>query len=105
MLSATPRHSTLKRNSSTLERLFRLRIRDDGKGIEPGMLKDGRAGHYGLDGMRERCRQIGAEFTIWSGVGAGTRIELSIPGSIAYRPFERRRFRWFRGGRVNSPSV
>jgi signal transduction histidine kinase len=78
------------------ERLFRLRIRDDGNGIEPAMLEEGRSGHYGLPGMRERARQIGAEVTIWSGVGTGTEIELSIPGSIAYRTLPRRRFRSFR---------
>jgi signal transduction histidine kinase len=73
------------------ERLFRLRIRDDGKGIEPGMLEEGRPGHYGLPGMRERARQIGAEFAIWSGVGRGTEIEVTIPGSIAYRTSPRSR--------------
>jgi glucose-6-phosphate-specific signal transduction histidine kinase len=77
------------------ERLFRLRIRDDGKGIEPAMLEEGRSGHYGLPGMRERARQIGAEFTIRSTVGTGTEIELRIPGSIAYRTLSRR-FRWIR---------
>jgi nitrate/nitrite-specific signal transduction histidine kinase len=46
--------------------------------------------------MRERSRQIGAEVTIWSGAGNGTQIELSIPGSIAYRTLPQRRFRWFR---------
>lgn len=75
------------------ERLFRLRIRDDGKGIEPAMLEEGRSGHYGLPGMRERARQIGAEFRIRSGVG--TEIELRIPGSIAYRSLPHG-FRWFR---------
>jgi signal transduction histidine kinase len=78
------------------ERLFRLRIRDDGKGIEPATLEEGRSGHYGLPGMRERARQIGAELAIWSGVGTGTEIDLSIPGSIAYRTLPRPRFRWFR---------
>ena len=77
------------------ERLFRLRIRDDGKGIEPATLEEGRSGHYGLPGMRERARQIGAELTIWSGVGTGTEIDLSIPGSIAYRSLPRPRLRWF----------
>jgi signal transduction histidine kinase len=75
------------------ERVFRMRIRDDGKGIEPALLEEGRPGHYGLPGMRERARQIGAEFTIWSGAETGTEIEVSIPGSIAYLP--RPRFRWF----------
>jgi signal transduction histidine kinase len=78
------------------ERLFRLRIRDDGKGIEPATLEEGRSGHYGLPGMRERARQIGAELTIWSGVGTGTEIDLSIPGSTAYRTLPRPRFRAFR---------
>jgi signal transduction histidine kinase len=78
------------------ERLFSLRIRDDGKGIESTTLQEGRVGHYGLPGMRERARQIGAEFTIWSGAGTGTEIELSIPGSIVYSTLPRPRFRWFR---------
>ncbi len=66
------------------ERLFRLRIRDDGRGIPPDILEAGRSGHYGLSGIRERARQIGASLDIWSGGGTGTEIDLSVPGSIAY---------------------
>jgi ligand-binding sensor domain-containing protein/signal transduction histidine kinase len=67
------------------ERLFRLRIRDDGEGIPPEVLKHGLPGHYGLNGMRERAEQMGAKFGIWSGAaGAGTEIELTVSGSIAY---------------------
>jgi signal transduction histidine kinase len=66
------------------EQLFRLRIRDDGEGIEPGVLENGRSGHYGLPGMRERGAAIGAKLDIWSGAGTGTEIDLSIAGSIAY---------------------
>jgi signal transduction histidine kinase len=66
------------------EQLFRLRIRDDGEGIAPALLEKGRAGHYGLPGMRERAAQIGAKLDIWSGAGSGTEIDLSIAGSIAY---------------------
>jgi signal transduction histidine kinase len=66
------------------ERLLRLRIRDDGKGIDPQQLRVGREGHWGLPGMRERARQIGAQLDIWSEAGAGTEVELRIPGSIAY---------------------
>jgi signal transduction histidine kinase len=65
-------------------RLLRLRIRDDGKGIDPKLLDAGRDGHWGLRGMRERAEQIGARFDIWSETGAGTEVELSVPGSIAY---------------------
>ena len=33
-----------------------VQIRDDGKGIAPGVLEKGRrSGHYGLPGMRERA--------------------------------------------------
>ena len=66
------------------ERLLRLRIRDDGKGIDPKLLDAGRDGHWGLAGMRERAQQIGAQLDIWSKVGAGTEVELRIPGSVAY---------------------
>jgi signal transduction histidine kinase len=78
------------------ERLFRLRIRDDGEGIAPAILKDGRPGHYGLAGMRERAAEIGAKLDIWSGIGTGTEIDLSIPGSIAYgkRPGHSRLWRF-----------
>jgi len=79
------------------ERLFRLRIRDDGEGVAPEILKRGRPGHYGLAGMGERARQIGAKLSIWSRAGAGTEIELSIPGSHAYgRSPKRSRWRLFR---------
>jgi signal transduction histidine kinase/ligand-binding sensor domain-containing protein len=63
---------------------FQLRIRDDGKGIDPGIVAEGRAGHYGVSGMRERAKRIGGKLDVWTGTGAGTEIELSIPGSIAY---------------------
>ena len=66
------------------EQVFRLRIRDDGEGIAPAMLEEGRPGHYGLPGMRERAAQIGAKLDLWSGEGTGTEIDLSIGGSIAY---------------------
>jgi signal transduction histidine kinase len=66
------------------ERLLRLRVRDDGKGVDPKLLDSGRDGHWGLPGMRERAQQIGAQLDIWSEVGAGTEVELRIPGSIAY---------------------
>ncbi|MGA3306936.1 MAG: two-component regulator propeller domain-containing protein, partial [Stellaceae bacterium] len=35
--------------------LLRLRVRDDGKGIDPKHLQAGRDGHWGLPGMRERA--------------------------------------------------
>jgi signal transduction histidine kinase len=64
--------------------LLRLRIRDDGKGIDPGIATEGREGHYGVPGMRERAKRIGAQLNFWTGNRAGTEIELSIPAAIAY---------------------
>ena len=66
------------------ERALRLRVRDNGKGIDPKLLDTGRAGHWGLPGIRERAQEIGAQLEIWSELGAGTEVELRIPGSIAY---------------------
>jgi ligand-binding sensor domain-containing protein/signal transduction histidine kinase len=66
-------------------RAFRLRIRDDGIGIDPRVLKQGkRAGHWGLPGIRERARQIGARLDFWSEAGVGTEMQLAIPASLAY---------------------
>ena len=66
------------------DRLLRLRIRDDGEGIPTEILEEGRSGHFGLGGMRERAKQIGSKLTIWSGAGAGSEIEVSVAGSVAY---------------------
>lgn len=64
---------------------FRLRVRDDGGGIDPQVLSTGRRqGHYGLPGMRERAGSIGAQLEVSSEIGRGTEIELTIPGIIAY---------------------
>jgi|SRR5665213_1353984 len=67
------------------KRMLRLRIRDDGVGMDPRFLKpDGRAGHWGLPGMRERAASIGAQFDAWSHLNRGTEIEVTIPAFIAY---------------------
>jgi signal transduction histidine kinase len=61
-----------------------LRVRDNGSGIQPGILSEGKAGHWGLSGMRERARKIGAQLHIWSHSGAGTEVELTVPAAAAY---------------------
>jgi signal transduction histidine kinase/ligand-binding sensor domain-containing protein len=70
------------------ERQFRLRVRDDGKGIDPKALGDsGRAGHFGLRGMRERAKLVGGELKVWSELESGTEVELRIPALHAYAAF------------------
>ena len=80
------------------KRHLRLRIRDDGKGIDRHILEEGaKAGHWGLPGIRERASRIGGQFDIWSEAGAGTEIELTVPASRAYaQPQTQRRFGLFR---------
>jgi signal transduction histidine kinase len=69
------------------DRHFRMRVRDDGRGIDPKILThDGRAGHYGLHGMRERAKLIGGHLDVWSKLSSGTEVELKVPATIAYRP-------------------
>jgi len=63
---------------------FSLRVRDDGVGIDPDILEHRRAGHWGLQGMRERAESFGARFNVWSKIGAGTEIELVVPARICY---------------------
>jgi signal transduction histidine kinase len=75
---------------------FRLRVRDDGKGIDAAVLSaQSREGHYGLPGMRERASIIGGKLTVWSEVDAGTEVELCLPADIAY--VSSRRGSWFSG--------
>ena len=64
---------------------FGLRFRDNGVGIDPEVLKKGsRFGHWGMIGIRERASQIGAKLELWSKPGAGTELDLRLPGHIAY---------------------
>jgi len=93
------RHAQARRIEVTIwygARQFRLRVRDDGKGIDPEVLEEqGRAGHWGLAGMRERAELIGGQLEIWSQRESGTQVELSIPASLAYGASPARHFRWF----------
>jgi signal transduction histidine kinase len=60
-------------------------VRDNGCGIDPQVLDSGRDGHFGLPGMRERAERIGAKVKVFSRLGAGTEIELTVPGKVAYQ--------------------
>jgi signal transduction histidine kinase len=82
------RHAEARRIELQLcygEKSFELRVRDDGKGIDPKFLTDeGPAGHFGLRGMRERAEQIGGKLTVWSAPASGTELVLSVSGALAY---------------------
>ncbi len=63
---------------------FKVLVRDDGVGIDESVIKQGKEGHWGLSGMRERSQEIGGKLKVWSRAGAGTEVELTIPAQIAY---------------------
>jgi PAS domain S-box-containing protein len=67
------------------EKLLRLRIRDDGRGIDPRVLENGgRAGHWGLIGIRERAKRLAAQLDFYSEAEVGTEVQLTLPASVAY---------------------
>jgi signal transduction histidine kinase len=67
------------------DRELRVRVRDDGSGIDPSILNN-----------EERAKRIGGQMELWSGLGAGTEVELRFPASIAYQTYAGRSFRLFR---------
>lgn len=78
-------------------RQFRLRVRDDGRGIDPKILEaGGRAGHWGLQGMHERAQKIGGQLRFWSRPETGTEVELTVPAATAYQQSSQKSKRLFR---------
>jgi signal transduction histidine kinase/ligand-binding sensor domain-containing protein len=65
---------------------FGLAVSDDGVGMLPKVMDKGVTGHWGLAGMKERARSIGATLTVTAREGGGTVVELRVPASLAYGP-------------------
>ena len=85
---------------------LRLAVRDGGKGIDPEVLRLGRDGHWGLIGMRERAEKIGGRLKVWSRAAAGTEVELTVPGHIAFSgPALAVKRRWWLAWRRNDGGV
>ena len=77
-----------------------VRVRDDGRGMAPPIADEGRPGHFGLPGMRERAEQIGAVLRLWSREGAGTEVEIRVPAKTAFPDWSPGRGgRWWRRAR------
>lgn len=76
------RHAHASAVTVTLEgrgKAARLRVRDDGRGFDPGSVR--RAGrHLGLVSMRDRADGVGGRLTVQSAPGKGTVIEMEVPG-------------------------
>jgi signal transduction histidine kinase len=88
-------------------RHLRVLVRDDGRGIDPQVLHLGLEGHWGLVGIRERSKRIGANLRLRSRIGSGTEVELTVPGAIAFEKVSNdpisRWFRWLSRERLETP--
>lgn len=94
-------------NASSIEveieyaaRTLAIIVRDNGSGIDAKVLQTGREDHWGLANMRERAEKIGAKLNVLSRPGAGTELQLSVPGKVAFetttsKPLWRWLTRWF----------
>ncbi|WP_254053664.1 sensor histidine kinase [Singulisphaera sp. GP187] len=56
-----------------------LRIQDDGRGFETDGPAAVKLGHFGLIGVRERARKMGAQLELSSELGQGTTIKVTVP--------------------------
>jgi PAS domain S-box-containing protein len=81
-------HSRAKRVEFELEYAdqgLQMKVRDNGIGIDPQVLREGRAGHFGFAGMRERAARIGGILNISSGLDGGTEVQLWMPNDLAFQ--------------------
>jgi ligand-binding sensor domain-containing protein len=66
------------------EQHVRIRVQDNGCGINEQTLNLGRPGHYGIAGMQERAERIGGNISIRSRLDEGTEVELYVPAHLIY---------------------
>jgi len=59
-----------------LRRAVRLFVRDNGCGIDPDVVQKESDSYRGMREMRDRAGAIGAQFGIWSRLGAGTEVRV-----------------------------
>lgn len=93
-------HARATRIEVTLEyrrRSLRMMIADDGQGFDAAAQRD-QTMHFGLVGMRERARQLGAQFRVRSSRNSGTGVEVIVPARGAFLAA----FRWPWQGRAAS---
>ena len=90
-------HSNAKRIEAEIEYLsekLRVVIRDDGCGMDPVAVRLQQNSHWGVLGMQERAKSIGAHLRIWSQRGLGTEVSISSElATEAIKPKPQRRSR------------
>ena len=65
---------------------LRVLVQDNGCGIDAQLLQSGKAGHWGLKGIRERAERIGGKLNLFSNPGAGTQVVLTVAAELAFQP-------------------
>ena len=83
-LSNIARHAAASHICLSITRegsLLEVQLKDNGVGFNVEAARS-LNGHYGLMGMRERARLIGAEFDVRSAIGSGTVIRLRLKDAI-----------------------
>lgn len=82
-LSNAVRHGQAQHHAVVLsshEHCLTMEVRDDGRGFDvEAVLQRSRAGHFGVEGMRERVHLLGGRFSIESAPGLGTRVRVDVP--------------------------
>ena len=58
--------------------MIRVSVADDGRGFVPGSQRGMEAGHFGIEGMRERAERLGGTLDIESRPGRGTTVHASV---------------------------
>ncbi len=79
-IANTSKHAAASRVMVRVRVRFRtllLEIEDDGIGLMNFAATE--SGHFGIEGMRERAREIGADLAITDAPGQGTLISVSLP--------------------------
>jgi two-component system, NarL family, nitrate/nitrite sensor histidine kinase NarX len=83
-LSNVRKHSGATRVEVEMQRdrVYRFRVRDNGRGFDPAEVARRGDRHVGLRIMQERAARIGAEVQVRSQPGAGTEVMLTLPTAV-----------------------
>jgi signal transduction histidine kinase len=54
-------------------------VKDNGRGFEQATSLGPDEGHFGLLGISERAKRLGAELAVSSGPGRGTTVRIQVP--------------------------
>jgi signal transduction histidine kinase len=54
-------------------------IEDDGRGFDLASVTEGNQLHFGLQTMRERAESVGGNLQLWSQLGQGTKVVVTLP--------------------------